>query len=228
MSQTKQPHLNGAYYGPPIPPSQSYHRHGRGRGCDCCLIDCGCCLLSLILKIVITVVVIIGLAVFLFWLIVRPNKLKFHVTDATITQFQLATANNTLYYNLAVNMTIRNPNKHIGVYFDSIEARALYEDQRFDSVWLTPFYQGHKSTEYLNPAFDGQSVLSLGSNEISNYNSEKSSGSYSIDVKLYLKIRLKIGAIKTRKMKPKVECNLKIPVNQTAGSFQTTKCDVDT
>lgn len=222
-------HLNGAYYGPSIPPQRSYHRPGRGGG-DCgCLGCCGCCILNLVLKLVITAAVLVGLAILIFWLIFRPNKVKFHVVDASLTQFN-HDSNNTLYYNLGLNMTIRNPNKRIGIYYDRIEARAYYEDQRFATDLVDPFYQGHKKTNTINPVFQGQNLVMLESEEASQFNSEKSTGIYSIDVKLYLRIRFKFGAFKTGKFKPKIKCDLKVPLNSngtSSGSFQTTRCDVD-
>ncbi|GKV31916.1 hypothetical protein SLEP1_g40570 [Rubroshorea leprosula] len=220
----KQSHLNGAYYGPAVPPARSYHRHGRGSGCGC-----GCCLLSLLLKLIVTAVVIVGLAVLIFWLVVRPNKVKFSVTDASLTQFNLS--DNYLNYNLALNITVRNPNKKIGIYYDRIEANAYYEDERFDTETLTPFYQGHKNTSYLNPVFKGQNLLVLGTEQLSEYNQEKSSGTYSIDVKLNLRIRFKVWKFKIGKFKPKIECDLKVPLSSSdgslAGSVETTKCKLD-
>ncbi|XP_022747458.1 NDR1/HIN1-like protein 10 [Durio zibethinus] len=218
----KQAHLNGAYYGPSIPPAtRNYHRPGRGSGCGCC-----CCLLKLLFNTIITAVVVIGLAVLIFWLIFRPNKVKFHVTDVSLTEFNLTT-DNTLHYNLAVNMTVRNPNKRIGIYYDSIEANAYYEDQRFATQTLTPFYQGHKTTSFLNPVFRGQQFVGLGADQTSKFNAEKTLGIYSIDVKLYLRIRFKVGWVKTGRIKPKISCNLKVPLDSNgslAGTPETTKC----
>ncbi|KAE9590796.1 hypothetical protein Lal_00023006 [Lupinus albus] len=219
--------LNGAYYGPAVPPPKSYHRPSRSSGCGCC---CGC-LFSLIFKIIITIVIIVGIAVFLFWLIVRPNKVKVNVTEATLTQFNYTT-NNTLYYNLSLNITIRNPNKRLGIYYDYIEAQPFYHDARFDLMTLEPFYQGHKTTNELNAAFKGQHVIVLGADQISELDKEKISGVYDIEVKIYLKIRFKLGVLKTGKMKPNIDCDLKVPLttsnngNSIDGSaFQTTKCD---
>ncbi|XP_004494243.1 NDR1/HIN1-like protein 10 [Cicer arietinum] len=220
--------LNGAYYGPSIPPPRSSHRPSRGGGFGCC---CGC-LFNLIFKLILTVIIILGIAVFLFWLIVRPNVIKVHVTDATLTQFNF-TKNNTLNYNLSLNITIRNPNKKLGIYYDYIEARTLYHDVRVDSNFIDPFYQGHKTTNVLNTLFKGEKVVLLGGDQSSDFNKEKSLGIYEIDVKLYLRVRFKLGAIKTRKIKPKVTCELRLPLTSgdggstVNGAFKPTKCDWD-
>ncbi|XP_062166886.1 NDR1/HIN1-like protein 3 [Alnus glutinosa] len=226
--------LNGAYYGPSIPPTRkSYHRHGHGRGSGCCgcfgcLFGCLCdCIFGLIFKIVFTILVIVGLAALIVWLILRPNNLKFHVTDASLTQFSFTTTTNTLQYNMALNLTVRNPNKRIGIYYDTIQANGYYEGQRFGTVDLTPFYQGHKNTTVLSTAFDSQHVVVLGTDELSNFNSATSDGIYSIDLKLNLKIRAKVGWIKIGKFKPKIKCGLKVPLTSNASSFETTKCSLD-
>ncbi|KAF8403363.1 hypothetical protein HHK36_011465 [Tetracentron sinense] len=224
MAEASQPHLNGAYYGPSIPPKQSYHSHGRRSGCGC-----GCCLISFLFKIIVSVIVMVGIAVLIFWLIVRPNKVKFHVVNASLTEFNLTT-NNTLQYNLALNMTVRNPNKKIGIYYDRIEARAYYDDEKFATRSLTPFYQGHKKTDLLNPVFIGESPILLGTSELADFNNEKSAGVFEVDVKLYLRIRFKVGSFKTGRFKPKIKCDLKLPLvanRNSAGGFDTTKCDFD-
>ncbi|XP_052200471.1 NDR1/HIN1-like protein 10 [Diospyros lotus] len=219
MAEAKQPYLNGAFYGPSIP-SVSHHP-SRGRGCGC-----GCCLLSFLLKIVIFVVFLVCLAFFLFWLVFRPKVVKFHVTDAALRRFDLNTATNMLDYDLPMNLTIRNPNKHIGIYYDRLEASAFYEDQRLVTIPLPNFYQGHKNTTTLNLHFKGQKMVGLQASDLEKYNSQNSSGAFNIDVKLYLRIRFKLRDLKTHKFKPKIKCDLKVPL-QTSGSFETERCDID-
>ncbi|KAF7818839.1 NDR1/HIN1-like protein 10 [Senna tora] len=215
-----QPQLNGAYYGPSIPPPKSYHRPGRGGDCD----DCCCGVFCFLLKLLVTIIIIAGIAVLVFWLIVRPNMVKFHVSDASLTQFNYTTSNSTLFYNLALNITIRNPNRKIGIYYDRIEVRALYQDERLDSVSVTPFYQPHKSSYVVSPLFSGHTILLLASHQTDN-----TSGIYTIDVNMYLKVRFKVGALTTFKFKPKVICHLKLPLTTTdsAAGFQTTKCHLN-
>ncbi|KAI4310600.1 hypothetical protein MLD38_035566 [Melastoma candidum] len=224
----KQAPLNGAYYGPSIPPAASYHRPGRGGDCG----GCCCCLLKLFFEVVLTLVFLLGLAALIVWLIFRPiNVVKFHVTDAELTQFSLTSNDSILLYNLGLNLTIRNPNKKIGIYYDLIESRAIYEGQRFDTVYSSPFYQGHKNTTVLSPVFVGQQAVVLGGTEVNGYNSDKSAGVYNIDVKLYLRVRFRLGKLKTFRFKPRIDCDLMVPLSSGSGStttkFQPTKCDIN-
>ena len=73
-------------------------------------------------------------------------------------------------------------------------------------------------------------MLALGADQVSELDKEKSKGVYAITVKLYLRVRFKLGAFKTRKVKPKVTCDLQVPLTSDNGTssgsaFQTTKCD---
>ncbi|KAF9598240.1 hypothetical protein IFM89_026016 [Coptis chinensis] len=224
MGESKQPILNGAFYGPSVPPQQSYHRHGRGRG-----LCCGpCCLLGFLFKIIITIVVMIGIVALVFWLIFRPTEVKFHVVDATLTEFNLTDNNNQIRYNLALDMSVRNSNKRIGVYYDRIEARAYYENELFATTTLTPFYQGRKNTTMLRPVFQGTSTITLRDSEITTFDREKNDGNFNIDIRLYLRIRFKVNRVKTRRLKPKIKCDLNVPFNRASTvAFNTKRCKID-
>lgn len=79
----------------------------------------------------------------------------------------------------------------------------------------------------------GQRIMVLSSQQSTELTREESSGVYNIDVNLYLKIRFKLGALRTFKFKPKVKCDLKVPLIRTNGTtssadgFETTRCDLD-
>ncbi|XP_068308720.1 NDR1/HIN1-like protein 10 [Pyrus communis] len=168
----------------------------------------------------------------IFWLIFLPKEPKFFVTNSTLTQFDFTNATNTLHYNLALNITIRNPNRRVGFYYNCIEAIANYRLKRFALVTLTstPIYQGHKNTTVLKQVFlEGQGEVVFGQNDISNFNSETAAGVYNIDIHLAVKVSDKFGKLKTSYYTPsrKINCKLKVPLNvneTSAGGFNITKC----
>ena len=86
-------------------------------------------------------------------LIFQLNVPKFHVDDVTMTEFTHSSTNNTLYYNMAVCMTFRNPNKRLGIYYNKIELDAAYQGVRFASNDLKAFYLGHKSEKNVCTVF---------------------------------------------------------------------------
>lgn len=225
MAEAKQSHLNGAYYGPPIPPQQSYHRPGRGSSGLCCF---PCCILNALVKLIVTIIVVLGIIVLVLWLVLRPSKVKVYVDNVSLTEFNLT--DNNLSYNLKLDMSVRNPNKRVGIYYDRLEATAYYEGNRFGYTTLPAFYQGHKNTSMLYPAFVGQSAIALASSGVSDFNQDASQGYFDVFVRVNLRIRFKVGPIKTNRYKPKFECDLRIPLSSNgsaAAGFTRTKCDID-
>uniref|UniRef100_A0A6N2LH11 Uncharacterized protein n=1 Tax=Salix viminalis TaxID=40686 RepID=A0A6N2LH11_SALVM len=206
--------LNGAYYGPAIPPPRHYHRPGRGSSCCGC-----CCLVTFLLKVIFTVLALVGLFLLVVWLIFRPiNKVKLHVTDVALTEFNHT--NNMLRYNLTFNVN------EDWIYYDRIEPK-LFTRARVSLSIPDSFYQGHKNTTVLNVVFNGQQPVTLQGQELTQFNSEKASGLYSITLELSLRVRFKLGKVKTTRFKPKIECDdLKIPLNGLSSAGSSGKCDI--
>ncbi|CAA7396841.1 unnamed protein product [Spirodela intermedia] len=218
MGDTKQG-LNGAYYGPAVPPRQA--ARSIGRGSSCC---CGpCCLLCTLFKFLLSIIITLGIIVLVLWLVFRPNEGKVYVEKAALSQFSLT--NGTLAYNLSMDISIRNPNRRISLYYDYIEAVAYYDDSRFGFTTLPTFYQGHKNTSMLYPVFKGQQVV-LG-NSATTFNRENTEGFFYVKVDINTKVRYKVWFIKSNKYKPHAECKLKLPAPGSSAVFEKTKCDVD-
>ncbi|KAK7364135.1 hypothetical protein VNO80_12559 [Phaseolus coccineus] len=193
----------------------------------CCRNRCSsyiCAIIALILVFIVSSII--------FCIIISPSNVKFHVNDASLTQFNL-TNNNTLYYNFKVNVTVRNPNNNIVVYYRRIKAIAWYKDNDFGWVNLTPFDQGHKNTTVLQVLFEGQSVLKLKPRQLGEYKEETSVGVYNdMAIDFDLRIRAKFGRFKSSRFDPPiVQCRrLSVPLISKAKSsppFSVTKCRID-
>ncbi|XP_038904447.1 NDR1/HIN1-like protein 10 [Benincasa hispida] len=186
----------------------------------------------LLMCVIIGFGVSFGFSVLILWLVFITHKIKFNVTDATLTQFNFTNNDTQLHYNLGVYFTIRNPNEQVGIYYDTIEATTSYKDQNFHTRLLTPFYQTPKTTSLLKGRFEGQQLVVIANNKVSEFNTEKLAGVYSIDVKFRLSLRLKFGLYKIIRVRPKVGCGFQLPLNSSGTSsfpwFQTAiGCHVD-
>jgi hypothetical protein len=147
---------------------------------------------------------------------------KFHVTDATLSEFNL-TNNNTLYYNFKLNVTLRNPNNNIIVYYRRITAIAWYKDNDFSYLSLSPFDQGHKNTTFLGPIeFIGNTRFKLGRKQLDEYFEETRLGVYNdLAVDFDVRIRAKFGSFyKTGRFNPPVvQCRrLRVPLVSSKGT----------
>ncbi|KAI3876820.1 hypothetical protein MKX03_000821, partial [Papaver bracteatum] len=91
----------------------------------------------------------------LFILKVHPYEtmIKFCVTDASLTEFNLTSAggdNTILHYSLAVNITVKNNNRIMDVSYDELYLRANCYGQNISLVTFTPSLQGHTKRTLLH------------------------------------------------------------------------------
>lgn len=206
LSAPEHTHLNGAFYHPPIQPqTKPYHRPG-------CISEtfCKICIVYLVLAIIILLVITLLIFMCLFF----PKVPKFQVDDASLTRFTFSPTNNTLYYNLVVNMTFRNPSTRVGNYYDKIEAKAVYHGQRFGMVDIQGFYLGHKTENNVSVLFKGEQLMVFDDGEKLKYNSENKDDDdiYIIDLKFRLKMANKVWQTKVHRIESELKCSLKVPL----------------
>ncbi|XP_015946385.1 NDR1/HIN1-like protein 3 [Arachis duranensis] len=223
MAENKQPtNLNGAYYGPAIPPRPAERRR------SCC-----CCLFSVIWKLLLVLIILAVIAVLVFWVIVQPRIFKFYVNHAEITQFDYNTNTTQLRYNMVLNFTAHNPNKKLGIYYDQVLAKAFYQDTQFASAnvitFMNSFRQDKKGTNPMSGVFSGQQLIFLDYSQYSQVTHDKNRRSFDIYVKLYFQIRFRLGDLISGTYKPRVKCDLNVPFTNATKAFtffKTTKCDI--
>ncbi|MCL7026074.1 hypothetical protein MKW94_030373 [Papaver nudicaule] len=195
--------------------------------------DCGdVCIVGFCL---LTVLIIIGgiVCLIVFLGVVPYQRMKFHVNDASLTEFYL-TNDDILHYNLAVNISVRNSNKIERISYDKISSKTYCYGNDLALVSLTSFWQDTESTTLLHPVFQGQTSIKLRGSRLRDFNNDQRDGSYSIYVVLYLRIQIKhAGGGKSEHDYFKVKCGLmrlhllgSSSDNQTrtGGLFQTRRC----
>nr|DAD48400.1 TPA_asm: hypothetical protein HUJ06_018337 [Nelumbo nucifera] len=182
----------------------------------------------------ICVMIIIGLgfifwiSYFIFWLLVHPKKVECHVVNASFVEFNQST-DGMLHYNLALNMSLRNPNNKLGIYYSQIEGNAYFHKLLIGNVTLIPFHQGHNNTSILNPVFKGESPALQDTSQLDNFNAEKTAGIFQVEVELLLRTKYRVGFLSFSGYDPEIKCELGVPLvsklNLTK-RFPTTKCNV--
>lgn len=106
-----------------------------------------------------------------------------------------------------MNITARNPNKRIGIY---------YRGGSHISVWYTgtklcegswpKFYQGHRNTTVLDLTLTGQSsnVTDL----LGSLQAAQQTGRIPLNLRAKVPVRIKLGSLKLMKWKFSVKCRL--------------------
>ncbi|KAJ1273558.1 hypothetical protein BS78_06G290700 [Paspalum vaginatum] len=199
----------------------------RAVSCLCCPCKClACGLFSCLCSILVSVIVTAGVLALILYFIFRPQMITATADSAALSQFSLSPAS-TLTYDLAVNLTLHNPNTRVGLYYDSVESLAFYKDQRFGYDPLDSFYQGTKASTQLAADFRGQQLLQ-GDVTAAEFRQEQTDGNFAINVDLNAKLRVKVWAFKVRGPNAKVTCKLSVPAPgaTNASPFQPTDCKV--
>ncbi|KAF5180447.1 NDR1/HIN1-like protein [Thalictrum thalictroides] len=170
----------------------------------------------------------------IFVIVIQPVNVKFHVVNASLSEFNFITNTTTIVYNLSIEARVRNPNKKIGYYYHRIDAKAFYEKKQFAYIILSDrFYQGHKNTTMLRILFKGNSSIPLRGSKLEGFSRKfdkaKSNGAFNIYIRFGVRSRYKIGNYKSSYSKPKIHCGLRVPLLTNGTStvfFCTTTCDV--
>ncbi|CAL8993567.1 unnamed protein product [Prunus brigantina] len=164
---------------------------------------------------------------------------EFSVTNAFLTQFTFNTATDqSLHYNLTLDITITNPNKRVGIEYRDIQATAMCGRKTFALLSLgggilAPFYQGHENTTVLHNLLV-QGLVQFEEAQLCKCKSKTVAGVYSIDLQLALRVKARYGmSIKGRSNKVGILCKLLVPLTTFGTSidgnggeycFNTTKC----
>ncbi|TKY53153.1 YLS9 protein [Spatholobus suberectus] len=142
-----------------------------------------------------------GIVVFLFivlvtilivWAILRPTKPTFILQDVTVYAFN-ATVPNFLTSNFQVTFSSRNPNDHIGVYYDRLDTYATYRSQQITyRTAIPPSYQGHKEVDVWSPFVYGTNVPVAPYNFVG-LSQDQANGNVLVTIKIDGRVRWKVG-----------------------------------
>lgn len=101
---------------------------------------------KLICAIFLGLLFLVGIISFILWLSLRPHRPRFHIHEFSIPGLaQEGGSQNAL---IIYNVTARNVNQNIGVYYDSMQLTVYYQESQSigGSPLLFPFYQEPKNT----------------------------------------------------------------------------------
>ncbi|MCL7035814.1 hypothetical protein MKW94_001751 [Papaver nudicaule] len=163
------------------------------------------------------------ICVVIFLSVIPLKNIKFHVTEASLTQFDITSGTDTLHYSLAVNISVRNSNKNMGIWYDRMESGTTCYGKDIGLVSLAPFRQGHKNTTLLHVVFHGNTSLRLQGSDLMDFNNDQRNESYSIFINLHGLLRLKWpGGGRSRRYHYKARCGLlRLPLINSSSTSQT-------
>lgn len=169
--------------------------------------------------------VLVGIAVIIIWLVVKPKHLEYSVEDAAIHNFNLTDANH-LYANFDLTIRAYNQNSRVSLYYDTMEVSVRYEDQTLATNAVQPFFQSHRNVTRLQVRLTAQTVALYGSVP-KDLRLEKSSRDIELDVLVRARIRFKVGTWKSKHRTMSVFCSPVLVNFSRDKSFNRAYCDVE-
>ncbi|KAJ1292569.1 hypothetical protein BS78_01G000100 [Paspalum vaginatum] len=136
----------------PAPPSSSRARRIARRTRDSCAAALANTLCSLLLGLLLVAVVIL----FVLWLGLRPHRPRFNIASFSVAG-GLDPDSSPAGASVAFNVTDRNPNRHIGIYYDAMHASIHFYDALVASgppAFATGWYQPNKTTTSITGLLD--------------------------------------------------------------------------
>ncbi|KAL9991569.1 putative Late embryogenesis abundant protein, LEA_2 subgroup [Helianthus debilis subsp. tardiflorus] len=178
-----------------------YSKPPKKRGC-CCLLLCW------ILFVLILLVTIIGILAAIIYFGFDPKTPKYSVDGMTVTRFSLDN-DSALNAQINVNITARNPNSKIGIYYKSGSRMSVsYMGTKLCDGSLPIFYQGHKNTTVLNVGLTGRTGDATGL--VNSLRTQQQTGTVPLVLRVRVPVRVKLGNLKLPKWKPVVRCRVNV------------------
>ncbi|KAK6911885.1 Late embryogenesis abundant protein, LEA_2 subgroup [Dillenia turbinata] len=207
-------------YRPQPPPRRSYRR-------SCW---CRCCLCTTL--IVLFLLLLIGIAGIVLYVLYRPHRPDFSVSNFQISQFNLSSSSSQL--NTSFNLTISayNPNKKIVFFYNPISVSVFADGISVGNGNFPAFTHSSKNTTILRSVISSQGQ-SLDSTAASTLKSDlKTKNGLPLKIQLETKVKVKMGAVKTKRVGIRVTCDGihgSAPTGKSpaTASKDNAKCSVD-
>ncbi|KAJ7946237.1 Late embryogenesis abundant protein [Quillaja saponaria] len=166
---------------------------------------------KIICTIFLGLVLIMGLVAFILWLGLRPHRPRIHIHDFSLPGLGQETGFENA--QIAFNVTVRNSNQNIGIYYGDMDGSVYYKDQKIGSTPLHPqFYQEPKSTIVMATVLSG-ATLTVNSQRWREFMNDRTKGTVIFRLQLTSTIRFKIYTWVSRHHPMHADCDVSVGPN---------------
>ncbi|KAF5740214.1 hypothetical protein HS088_TW11G00280 [Tripterygium wilfordii] len=176
----------------------------------CCSPFFCCC------SITISIIILIGLAITISFLFLRPKDPKFSIQNVLVKQKNYPT------YNITLNVNNRNPKAGI-IYKQGGHASLSFRQQEIATGKYPKFYQERDSSSLIGVLLDGSKFVLPKEIE----KSRKSRGIVSLSLNMDVPISLKNGIFGAKNAKLVVACDLTVDKLAKGGRVISEACQTD-
>lgn len=160
---------------------------------------------KMICAIFLAFLLVVGLITFVLWLSLRPHRPRFYIQEFTVPG--LGEASNA---RISFNVTVRNPNQNIGIYYNSMNGTVYYNDQNFGWKQLVfQFYQKPKETTVVADEMSG-SALTVSHQHWTKFMKERAAGIVVLRLEITSNIRFKISTWQSKRHQVHANCDVSV------------------
>ncbi|XP_047312174.1 NDR1/HIN1-like protein 13 [Impatiens glandulifera] len=198
------------------------HRNRRSCCCRCCLW---------ITFTIFLIVILAALSGVLVWFVYRPHTPHFSVSSFQVSELNIKSSKLISKFNLT--LIAQNPNKKIVFFYDPTAISITSDGVDIGDGTLPAFTQATRNTTALRTVIGGSAARSIDDASAILLKSKlKNSGNLAVKIQLDTKVKVKMGALKTKKVAIRVSCdgiNAAVPVGKAAktATVANVKCKVD-
>ncbi|KAL2516352.1 Late embryogenesis abundant (LEA) hydroxyproline-rich glycoprotein family [Forsythia ovata] len=202
----------------PQPPPRRRYRRG---------FCCSCCLCTTLLIIIILLLAAIAGAV--FWVLYRPHRPSFSISSLQLSKFNFTDTSLASTFNLT--LIARNLNKKIVFSYEPIAVKIFSGDISVGDGSLPGFTQATKNITTVKAVISSSSPFPDGT-DISALKSNLKNKNLPLKLTLDTRVEFKIGKLKTKKFRVRVNCDgikISLPTGKspTTATTANVKCKVD-
>ncbi|KAL4585475.1 hypothetical protein LXL04_010096 [Taraxacum kok-saghyz] len=164
---------------------------------------------KLICAVFLSLLFIVGLITFILWLSLRPHRPRFHIREFSVPA--LAQENGFAAVSATFNVTVRNANLNIGIYYDTMHLTLYYQNNLNigELPLLNPFYQSPKNTTALIGTLSG-STFQVDEARWAQFRADRMRGVVVFRMDIATSIRFKVATWESKNHKMHATCQIKV------------------
>ncbi|AAD25632.1 putative Late embryogenesis abundant protein, LEA_2 subgroup [Arabidopsis thaliana] len=177
---------------PPVIPSKNRNM--------CCKIFCW------VLSLLVIALIALAIAVAVVYFVFHPKLPSYEVNSLRVTNLGI-NLDLSLSAEFKVEITARNPNEKIGIYYEKGgHIGVWYDKTKLCEGPIPRFYQGHRNVTKLNVALTGRAQY--GNTVLAALQQQQQTGRVPLDLKVNAPVAIKLGNLKMKKIRILGSCKL--------------------
>nr|GEV08774.1 NDR1/HIN1-like protein 10 [Tanacetum cinerariifolium] len=168
---------------------------------------------KLLCAVFLGILFIVGIVLFILWLGLHPHRPRFYIHEFSIPSLGLADTNGFSTAQVTLNLTARNLNIEIGIYYDTMNLTLYYKDQTIaETPLLSPFYQFPKNTAIIYGTLS-RPTLKIDKARWMQFLAARKCGEVSVKLDAASLIRFKVKTWGSRRHKMHANCEIRVGLN---------------